>query len=153
MDRILVAADGSPESREAIAFALELAKEHDSKLYVVHVVSDLHVVATNGFGMVGALPREVTDRDRRCLDEAEALAEDEGVWVRTAVLRGNVVDEIVTYADNLAVDLIVVGSRGHGSLANALLGSVSRGLLSESRRPVTIVRGTAGLEARSGVRG
>ena len=65
------------------------------------------------------------------------------MWARTAVVRGNVVDEIVSYADNLAVDLILVGSRGHSALANALLGSVSRGLLSESKRPVAIVRGAA----------
>jgi nucleotide-binding universal stress UspA family protein len=143
MEKILVATDSSPASREAVSFALELAKEHDSKVYFVHVVPELHVVPTNGFGMVGALPRDVTNEDRRSLDDAEAGAEDEGVWARTAVLRGNVVDEIVSYADNLAVDLIVVGSRGHGAVANALLGSVSRGLLSESKRPVAIVRGTA----------
>jgi len=143
MEKILVAIDSSPASREAVNFALELAKEHDSKVYFVHVVPELYVVPTNGFGMVGALPRDVTDEDRKSLDDAEALAEDGGVWARTAVVRGNVVDEIVSYADNLAVDLILVGSRGHGALANALLGSVSRGLLSESKRPVAIVRGTA----------
>jgi nucleotide-binding universal stress UspA family protein len=35
----------------------------------------------------------------------------------------------------------VVGSRGHGAIANAVIGSVSRGVLHESRRPVLIVRG------------
>jgi nucleotide-binding universal stress UspA family protein len=149
MDRILIATDGSPASREAVSFALELAKEHDSKVYFVHVVPELHVVPTNGLGMLGAVPREVTDVDRSSLHDAEALADDVGVWARTAILRGDVVDEIVAYADNLAVDLIVVGSRGHGALANALLGSVSRGLLSESKRPVAIVRGTAGIEAHA----
>lgn len=149
MERILVASDGSPASREAVHFALELAKEHDSKVYFVHVVPEVHVVPSNGFGIVGAQPREVTEQDRECLDEAEALADGEGVWARTAILRGDVVDEIVAYADNLAVDLIVVGSRGHGVLANALLGSVSRGLLSESRRPIAVVRGAVEIDARA----
>ena len=147
MDRILVATDGSPSSSEAVHFALELAKEHDSKLYFVHVVPELHVLPTNGLGVLGAVPREVTEMDRQSVDDAEALANGEGIWARAAILRGDLVDEIVTYADNLAVDLIVVGSRGHGTLANALLGSVSRGLLSESRRPVAIVRGTADVAA------
>ena len=148
MDRIVVATDGSPASQEAVLFAIELAKEHDSKLYFVHVVSELHVVPTNGFGMLGALPREVTEEDRERLLDAEARAEEEGVWAKTTTLRGDVVDEIVAYADNLAADLIVVGSRGHGTFASALLGSVSRGMLSESRRPVMVVRGAAGIEAQ-----
>ena len=151
MDTIVVATDGSPASREAVRFALELAKEHESKVYFVHVVPELHVVPTNGMGMVGAMQREVTDEDYRSLHDAEALAEDEGVWARTAMLRGDAVAEIVAYADNLAADLIVVGSRGHGALASALLGSVSRGLLSESRRPVMVVRGVHDIEAQAAV--
>jgi nucleotide-binding universal stress UspA family protein len=149
METILVATDTSAASREAVNFALELAEEHDSKVYFVHVVPELYVVPTNGFGMVGALPRDVTDEDRRSLEDAEALAEDRGVWARTAVLRGDVVDEIVAYSDNLAADLVVVGSRGHGTLTSALLGSVSRGLLSESRRPVMVVRGVHDIEAQA----
>jgi nucleotide-binding universal stress UspA family protein len=43
-------------------------------------------------------------------------------------------------------DLIVVGSRGHGAITSALLGSVSRGILAESRRPVMIVRSTPVVE-------
>ena len=59
------------------------------------------------------------------------------------MLRGDTVDEIVAYADSCDVDLIVVGSRGHGAIASALLGSVSRDILGESKRPVLIVRAAA----------
>ena len=51
------------------------------------------------------------------------------------------VDEIVTAADSMDADVIVIGSRGRGRMTSALLGSVSRGVLNESRRPVLIVRG------------
>jgi nucleotide-binding universal stress UspA family protein len=61
----------------------------------------------------------------------------------TKLLRGDPVDEIVAYADTVDADLIVVGSRGHGAVASALLGSVSRGILREARRPVLVVRGAA----------
>jgi nucleotide-binding universal stress UspA family protein len=140
MHRILVATDGSGASDEAVRFGLELAEEYGAKVYLVHVVAELHVVAANGFGVVGAVPRELTDADSECLVRAEELADEAGVWTKTNLLRGDVVNEIVALGDNLAVDLIVVGSRGHGALANALLGSVSRGVLAESRRPVAVVR-------------
>ena len=63
-----------------------------------------------------------------------------GLRPQTQMLRGETVDELVAYADTIDADLIVVGSRGHGTIASALLGSVSRGVLSEARRPVLIVR-------------
>ena len=53
-------------------------------------------------------------------------------------------DEIVAYhADSHDVDLIIVGSRGHGTIASALLGKVSRGVLGASKRPALIVRASA----------
>ena len=149
MKRILIAADGSPSSQEAVEFGLELAEEHRAHVFFVHVLPALDLVPMSGFAMIGARPHELCDDDRRPLDDAEALAESRGVFATTRLLSGNTVDEIVACADNLDVDLIVLGSRGHGTLAGALLGSVSRGVLSESKRPVTVIRGLATVEARS----
>jgi len=54
---------------------------------------------------------------------------------------GDPVDEIVAYADSVDADVLVLGSRGHGAIASALLGSVSQGVLHETRRRVLVVRG------------
>ena len=141
MKRILVATDGSPSSAEAVAFGLELAAEHTAELIFVHVVPMLDVVPATGFGGIGgAFPHDVTEHDRTLLDEAAATAAEHEIDARTALLRGDPVSEIVAYADSHDVDLIVVGSRGHGAIASTLLGSVSRGVLGESKRPVLIVR-------------
>lgn len=146
MKRILVATDGSPPSSEAVAFGVELAAEHEAKLIFVHVLPTLDVVPATGIG--GAFPREISDAFPRepsehnhlLLEEAAAVAAEHAVLSTTAMLRGDTVDELVAYADSHDVDLIVVGSRGHGTIASALLGSVSRGVLAESKRPVLIVR-------------
>jgi len=143
MKRILVATDGSPSSTEAVAFGVELASEHEAELIFVHVVPTLDVFPGTGFGGIGAFPHEPSGYDHALLEEAVAVAGEHDIVSTTALLRGDTVDEIVAYADSHDVDLIVVGSRGHGGLASALLGSVSRGILGESKRPVLIVRAAA----------
>jgi nucleotide-binding universal stress UspA family protein len=150
MKKIMIATDGSPVSQEAVEFGVELAQEQDAAVVFVHVVPLLDRVPMSSFGMVGALPHELSEHDREALEEAEAVAEQHDVRATTKLLRGDTVDEIVAYADNLDVDLIVVGSRGHGAVAGALLGSVSRGVLSESKRPVAVIRGHAPVRAAVG---
>ena len=143
MKRILVATDGSASAVEATTFAVELAAEHESELIFVHVVPALDVIPSSALWLGGAVRHEPTEADRAVLGDAAALAAEHGIVSTPALLTGDTVDEIVAFADSHDVDLIVVGSRGHGSLTSALLGSVSRGVLSESNRPVAVVRGTA----------
>jgi len=143
MNRILIAVDGSPAGNVAARFGIELASENDACAVLVHVAPEVDVVPTGGFGLIAHLPHEVTALDRKPLDDALALAMEAGIDARAELLRGDPVDEIVAFADAWEADLIVVGSRGHGALASALLGSVSRGILGETRRPVLVVRGAA----------
>ena len=143
MKRILVATDGSVSSTEAVQFGVELAAEHAAELIFVHVVPLVDVVPSTGYGIGGAFPHEPSGEDRALLEDAAAVAFEHGVVSTTALLRGETVDEIVAYADAHDVDLIVVGSRGRSAVTAALLGSVSRGVLAESRRPVAVVRAGA----------
>lgn len=140
MQKILVATDGSVSSTEAVQFGVELAADHDAELIFVHVVPRLDIVPPNGFAIGGAFPHEPTAEDQELLEDAAAVAIEHGVVSTTALLRGDTVDEIVTFADSHDVDAIVVGSRGQGAVAATLLGSVSRGVLRETRRPVVVVR-------------
>jgi nucleotide-binding universal stress UspA family protein len=103
-------------------------------------VPALDVIPASAVWLGGAVVHEPSDGDRAVLEDAAALAAEHGLVATTALLRGNTADEIVAFADSHEVDLIVIGSRGHGPIANALLGSVSREVLSESRLPILIVR-------------
>ncbi|MGZ8701395.1 MAG: universal stress protein [Gaiellaceae bacterium] len=147
MNRILVATDGSVESAEAVKFGVELAAEHETELIFVHVVPAVDLVPATVFGIGGAFPHGPSIEDRALLEDAAAVAEEHGVLSTTTLLTGDTVDEIVAYADSHDVDLIVAGSRGHGTIATALLGSVSRGILRESKRPVLVVRAASVTES------
>ena len=152
MNKILVATDGSDSAAEAVEFGIDLAAEHEAELILVHVVPAMDIVPASGFGIGGAFPHEPSLEDRELLEDAAVRAQAYGIVATTALLTGDTVDEIVAYADSHDVDLIVVGSRGHGAIANALLGSVSRGVLAESKRPVMVVRGGASIRHSANVR-
>jgi nucleotide-binding universal stress UspA family protein len=139
MERIVVATDGSPSSGAAVARGVDLAAEHHAELAFVHVVPTLDVVpGIGGFGC--AFPHEPCEHDHAVLADAAAVAAEHGVVSTTALLRGDTVREIVAYAEAHDADLIVVGSRGHGAIASALFGCVSRGVLAETTRQVLVVR-------------
>jgi nucleotide-binding universal stress UspA family protein len=140
MKRVLVATDGSPSALEATRFAIELVTEHEAELVIAHVVPEIHVVPATVLQIGGIFPHEPTAHDVELLDDAAALALEHDVEPTTVLLRGETVPELVAYAQTRDVDLIVVGTRGHGPVTGALLGSVSQGLLREARRPVLVVR-------------
>jgi nucleotide-binding universal stress UspA family protein len=152
MNTIVIATDGSESAAEAVKFGLELAAEQDAEPIFVHVVPGVDVLPPAGFGVTVApsVPHVLSDEDRLPLQEALEIAAEQGIEARTELLVGHPAAEIVTYADTVDADLIVIGSRGHGTFASALLGSVSRGVLHDSRRPVLVVRG-AQVHAETGV--
>src|SRR5437763_9615576 len=109
MKKLLIATDGSAASTEAVEFGLELAEEHDAAVIFVHVAPGTDIIPVGG--LAGAMPRvphELDAHDRAPLEEAERLGEERGLHVNGKLLSGDIVDEIVAFADSQAVDLIVV---------------------------------------------
>ena len=100
MKRIVVATDGSPSALEAVRFGLELAEEQGAEVTFVHVAPVLEP-AVQSFGYPAAVPHWIDAADRAPVEEAAALAAEQGVPARTEVLAGNPVDEIVAYADSI----------------------------------------------------
>ena len=139
MNKILIAVDGSPASDAAVRSGLGFAASENAAVLFVHVAPELDAVPGAMFGTTGAIRHELSANDRVSLDAALDAAEADGVAANGRLLVGEPAEEIVAFADSAGVDLIVVGSRRLGAVGRVLLGSVSGGVLRESRGPVLVV--------------
>ena len=143
MTSIVIATDGSPQAREAVEYGLELAASENAKAVLLQVMPPTDWTRLDRGASLKPLAEEMRLRDAPALVEAAGLAAERGVPFTTEVVAGRPADEIVTFADSIGADLIVIGSRGRGSMAGVLLGSVSRDVLRESRTPVVVIPGTS----------
>lgn len=139
MTTIVIATDGSPQAREAVEYGLDLAAEEHADAVLLQVMPPVDWARLDRGGVVHPMADEIRLHDAPALEEAKRQAAERGVHAKTAVVAGNPADEIVAYADSIGADMIVIGSRGRGAVAGALLGSVSRDVLHESRMPVVVV--------------
>jgi nucleotide-binding universal stress UspA family protein len=144
MRTILIATDGSPAAREAVEYGLELAEAEHATATLLQVIPPVDWTQLDRGAVIRPVPDEIEKRRGFALDEAAVLAAQHGVTVSFEVVAGVPADEIVAFADNHDLDLTVIGSRGRGAVAGALMGSVSQAVVHESRRPVLVVRGAFG---------
>lgn len=159
--KILVALDESENSRKALTFSAELASKVSSELLILTVIppvspSLLYRGGGRGLGGGGggvARAQVVADR----IDDVESSMEDkhqkilsdsyglvEGrypeVNVNSLLYKGPIAQAIVDVADEMDVDLIVVGSGSRSGLKGLILGSVSKQVADDSSKPVLIVK-------------
>jgi nucleotide-binding universal stress UspA family protein len=150
---VLVATDGSEEASRAGEVAVELCAKTGSELHLVHVygvapIYPLYPEATDPGGaeledpvLQEELESLSEQRAQEVLDaEAERVRAVGGTIAQAHLREGGVPHEIVALAEDLGVGLIVVGSRGHGGIRRALMGSVSDSVVRHAHCPVMVVR-------------
>jgi nucleotide-binding universal stress UspA family protein len=141
--RILVPTDFSEPSDEALAYARQLADAFGSSLHVLHVLEDLAAHAWTTEVYVSALPgaREEMERQaRERLDRLLSPAQRAKYLAEIALRFGSPFVEIVRYARDEQIDLIVLGTHGRGAIAHMLLGSVAERVVRKAPCPVLTVR-------------
>jgi nucleotide-binding universal stress UspA family protein len=136
--KILLATDGSREAELAASTAVDLAKIHNSELHVVYVEPALPMI--DQFADPG--PERTEPESRQLLDQqVERIRGAGGTVAETHLRLGRPDDQIVWVAEELGAGVIVMGSRGHGGVRRALMGSVSDSVVRHAHCPVLVVRG------------
>lgn len=139
---VLVATDFSPTSEDAVKLGHSLAETFGSELHLLHVVETPH------FGPDGAerWGFSVADLGKRLETAAEAhlatLASslEQTGTIERAVRVGHPFVEIIRYAREHDVGMIVMGTHGRGAVAHMLLGSVAEKVVRMAPCPVLTVR-------------
>lgn len=153
--KILYATDLSENARYAFGYAVSLANRYDARITVMHVVEELSSFARSMVEEILGEKRwaerikekedEVIRNLKSRLDEFCNEIRDEQpdcpfVVDKILVVTGHPVDQISHHAKDINADLIVMGSRGKGGLADVTLGSTSRRVLKQGITPVMVIR-------------
>ncbi len=146
--RILLGVDGSACSDLATELVAALPLPPDSVVRVVAVLqpyADALALSYAAAGDVSANLESEEERDARHLREAigrsEAALQREGLTVEGFLVRGRAASSIVDEATGMGADLVVLGSRGHGTIATMVLGSTAAEVVDHAPCPVLVARG------------
>jgi len=136
---IVVGVDGSTGSHHALAWAADEARRRGSTLRVL-MSWELPFYAMTG--LVNAPPEDALRQAAAsafelAMQEAVRSVDLTGIEVVTALEHGTAAGVLI--GASATAELVVVGSRGRGTLAGALLGSVGRAVVSHARCPVVVV--------------
>jgi len=143
LERVLVPIDFSKFSKHALRYGCAFADEFHAELHLLHVLQDLiHVVPDVGTGLPApdVYFREVHENAEKALAELPGDLWSGGKEVVRALRTGTPFLEIVRYAKEEQIDLIVLGTHGRSALVHLLLGSVAEKVVRKAPCPVLTVR-------------
>lgn len=139
---VLCGMDFSPASLQAFGFALDLARQADGSVTVLHVLEWLaeEEPRAHAHFNVAEYRRHLID-DARARLHALVAAERTSSRVQTLVVAGRAHREMLRVAAESATDLIVMGAQGRGGVGLALFGSTTQAVVRAAPCPVLTVRG------------
>jgi nucleotide-binding universal stress UspA family protein len=135
----IVGMDGSRDARAGLEQAMVWSRAMDVPMVVVHV---RHV--PRGMEMssmtAAAVPQAIDDLEQLARTTTEEMLNNSRLSWRFEVRTGAPAHELIAAATEHDARGIIVGSRGHNTVASALLGSVSSALVHNAPQSVVVVR-------------
>ncbi len=146
IDRILVPVDLERHTRKLVDFAVDIANKLDAEIVVFHGIQSKEGGAMADMGQLALagvsgeqLQSTHADEAGKKLEEIASEIEGRCKKCESALVTGDVVDEIVAYAQKHKADLIIIGSHGRRGLDHILLGSVAERVIKRSPCPTLIM--------------
>lgn len=146
IEKILFATDFSEGSAMALPYAVDMAKKYGARLYLVHVVYDI-TKATGWYVPHVAVGEIYAEIEKNARAEIEKIETDEMRGfedIEHVILKGTPYEEIIRFAADNKIDLIVLGTHGRKGIDRVLFGSTAEQILRSAPCPVLSVRLQAG---------
>ena len=152
---ILVPLDGSELSEKALDTAKDIASSAEVTVHLIEVISRKPEFDarrhTTGFFQTGPLELELDsarqlidrqiERAKEYLEMVSVELQNAGINVVTAIGEGAADEQIVNYAKENNIDLIVMSTHGHGGIRRLFVGSVTDRVVHSGEKPVLVVPG------------
>jgi len=140
---VLCPVDFSDSSEHALTYAIALTQSYDATLKLLHVVQP-PLMSVPGDPMVpefsSDVMQDIAAASQRRLDEIAAKAREQVSDVEAEIATGSPFVEIITFAKDQDVDLIVIGTHGRTGLAHVMIGSVAEKVVRKAPCPVLTVK-------------
>ncbi len=142
--RVCVPTDFSECAEQAVKYGMELTGQYGAKLYLVHVLHDVHEKLQHpDFSREGTTVQQFLESLERgatqYLAKLAANKESEKLGIERIYLTGNTAEQIVRFAQQNKIDLLVMGKHGRSGATHPSLGSVAERVLRLSPCPVLTV--------------
>jgi nucleotide-binding universal stress UspA family protein len=145
--KIMIATDGSACSKLAADKGIEFARLTRGTVYAVHVLSKAYLSAMDGesYSSMGMNPwesikEEFQKQGQQAVNYVKDRGKMKGVNVESVLLEGNPSEELIRYAEEEKMDIIIVGTIGKTALDRFLLGSVTGNVVRHSKIPVMVIK-------------
>ena len=135
--KILVPMDGSKNSMRGLDEAIYLARQCNAIITGLYVIPLAKPVTDS---QISYLEKYLLNNASKFMSKAKIRAAQNGILFDDDIIYGDEGPKIINYANNKSYDIIVIGSRGMGSIKETFLGSTSNYVLHKSKIPVLIVK-------------
>lgn len=137
---IVIATDGSENTQRAISYGIEIAKLSGATIHALYVVDTPSTISENWTAGKKTIYEVMRNDGEKAVSNIKKLGEASGVEVKEMVLDGYPSKEIIDFAENNDIDLIVMGTLGKTGLERFLVGSVAEKVVRSSKVPVMVIR-------------